>query len=174
MPEYIPSWRRAVRRRVRQFPRPLFGGLSIVVFILLWLPPTVTVPLSNQLAQRSLVAWTLFSLLGVLILIKAVIMAKVERPVSMLFLLSVLAGMGYIAMSDPYSLNHLSAFIFLSLALVGWMFWMAHDLDCAHLRWCALGGVIAVGESLVSLGIGERVLVTAAIAFINILYYDHL
>ncbi len=174
MPRYIPSWRRQVRRRAKRIPRPIYGALSLIALGLLWIPETVRQPISNQLAQGSRIAWGLFSICGLLVLIQAALMAKAERIFSMLFLLGVIAAMGYIATSDPYSLNHLSAFIFVSLALVGWKFWMAHDMDDSGLRWCALGGAIGIGAAFGNLGIGERVLMTASVAFINVLYYEHL
>lgn len=174
MPEYIPSWRRQARRRARRLPRPIYGTLTLVALGLLWIPQTVRVPISNQLAMGSKVAWALFGICGLLVLIQAALMAKAERVFSMLFMLGVIMAMGYIATSDPYSLNHLSAFIFVSLALVGWMFWMAHDVDDGYLRLTAIGGVVGIGAAFANLGIGERILMTASLAFINVLYYEHL
>ena len=76
MPEYIPSWRRKVRRRAKQVPRPIYGGLSLIALGLLWIPATIYQPISNQLAQGSRVAWVLFSICGLLVFIQAALMAK--------------------------------------------------------------------------------------------------
>lgn len=163
-----------MRRRARRVPRAVFGFLSLIGLILLWIPSMVPYPISNQLAEGNRIAWVMFILCGLVILLLIGVMAKAERFFSMLFLLGLMGGMGYIATSDPYSFNHLSAFIFIALALCGWMFWMAHDLDDSGCRWCALGAVLGVGLSFVSLGVGERVLMTSALAFVNVAYYSHL
>lgn len=134
----------------------------------------VPYPISVQLASGSRIAWAMFGLSGMVITLLACVMAKHERFFSLLFLVGVVATMGYISISDPFSLNHLSAFIFVALALCGWMFWLAHDLDDDGLRWCALGASLGVAISLASLGIGERVLITFALLFVNVAYYGHL
>jgi len=134
----------------------------------------VSQPISNQLAEGSKVAWIMFGLAAAVILLLMGVMAKSERFFSLLFLVGLMAGMGYIATSDPYSFNHLTAFIFIALALCGWMFWMANDLDDGSCRWCALGAALGVAVSLSSLGIGERILMTSALAFVNVAYYGHL
>lgn len=174
MPEYIPTWRRTIRKRARRIPAPIFGALSVICLALLWIPSMVAYPISNQLAEGNRIAWAMFLLCGIVILLLAATMVKAERFFSMLFLLGVMATMGYIASSDPNSLNHLSAFIMVSLALCGWMFWMANDLDDGGLRWCAIGAAAGILASFGSLGIGERILITSSLAFVNVAYYGHL
>lgn len=174
MAEYIPTWRRAVRKKARKVPKPIMGSVSTGAFGLLWVPWMVADPISNQLAEGSRIAWSMFALCGLVITLLAMVMVKAERFFSMLFLVGVIATMGYIASSDPNSLNHLAAFIMVAMALCGWMFWLAHDLDDTGCRWCAGLATAGVVVSVLSLGIGERILITGALAFVNVAYYNHL
>ncbi len=174
MPEYIPIWRKPVKRKINWIPRPIFGFLSVVALALLWVPWTVSTPISIQLARGDWLAWIPFLVLMLVVLNLAFALTKFERSLSSVFLIVVLILMGYIAMSDPLSVNHLFAFLALAIALCVWMLWIAHDLDEALLRVCAIAGVLSVFATFVSMGVGERLLISCALAFVNVLFYDHL
>ncbi|MEQ1823156.1 MAG: hypothetical protein ABL949_11645 [Fimbriimonadaceae bacterium] len=174
MPEYIPTWRKPRKRKINWIPRPLFGLLSLVALGFIWVPWTVSTPLSIQLARGDWLAWIPFAVLMLVVLNLAFALTRFEQGLSSVFLLVVIVLMGYIASSDPLSVNHLFAFIALAVALCVWMLWIAHDFDEALLRVCAVCAVLAICATFISLGLGERLLITSALAFVNVLFYDHL
>jgi hypothetical protein len=174
MAEYIPTWRKPSKRKINWIPRPVFGFLSLVALGLVWVPWMVSTPISIQLARGDWLAWIPFVVLMAVILNLAFALTRSKQGLSSVFLAVVLVLMGYIGTSDPLSLNHLFAFIALAVALCVWMLWIAHDFDEALLRVCAIAAVLSTFTSFASLGLGERLLISCSLAFVNVLFYDHL
>lgn len=141
--------------------------------VLLWLPGSLSEPISEQLHRGEWAAWILMALCGALLLALIGRMVRLERFASVAVLFGVLGMLGYIAYSDPYSPNHLFCFLAVSLLLSGWMGWMAWELEDRILTVLALGAVAAVAVSLGWLGVGERMLVTCATGAANELFLEH-
>lgn len=174
--EYIPTWRKPRAKRRRPNPGAGFGWTSVLALIFAWSPAqghSPYIPISLQLQNRELSAWALFGLLALLFGFLGLRLARFERLGSMVFLWSGIPLLGYIATSDPFSLNHLFAFISLSLMATVWMLWIAWDLEDRVLQTLSVLAVASIFCSFVSLGIGERLLVTAAVAFGATLLYEH-
>lgn len=174
--EYIPTWRKPAPKRRRPIPGTSFAWTSVLALVFAWTPGqgrNLYSPISLQLQNREFSAWALFGLLALLFGFLGLRLARFERLGSMVFLWSGIPLLGYIATSDPYSLNHLFVFIVLSLMATVWMLWIAWDLEDRLLQSLSVLAIVSVFCSVVSLGIGERLLVTAAVVFGAALLYEH-
>lgn len=174
--EYIPTWRKQASKKRRPIPGVAFGWTSLLALVFAWSPAqghSLYIPISLQLQNKEFSAWALFGLLALLFGFLGLRLARFERLGSMIFLWSGIPLLGYIATSDPFSLNHLFAFILLSLMATVWMLWIAWDLEDRVLQSLSVLAVFSIFCSFLSLGVGERLLVSAAVAFGAALLYEH-
>lgn len=173
---YRPYWRDPRHSPERGLKKSLLAIVSCVSLLMLLVPPRMgyNEPLSLQFATHEPAAWVCFAFMaGALGYFAARAWGREHH------LASVVCGgmclcLAALAITDPFSGRHLEYFMVLVL-LVGclhWGLWWTHE----NLKLFALA-VMATASVAVCfryLGYGERLLVLASTASINVVFYEHL
>ncbi len=173
---YVPIWRQ--KRAKRQIAaETVMGVASVAGLVLVWSPwrdpQELQTAISFQLAARDLVAVSLFVFMAFVLLSMAVRLKRAQRTASALLMGLEALALAYLAMSDPLSIDHLVTFVAVALASAGWLVVLALDLEDSWLGLASLGGVAALFLIPVSMGIGERVLITSCLVGMNVMFFRH-
>ena len=174
-----PAWRDPVRLRTEARARrlrPILGALSAVDLALLLLPPdgAYDEAISMQLARGATTAWALFVAMGVTLGYLAVRLWRWENRFGAIASILIIVGLGTIAVTHPYSSTHQETFLAMCGSIVlGHFVLMFARLDFRLIPTTALSA-FAVFLLFAHLGIGERLLIGATLATLNLLVYGDL
>jgi hypothetical protein len=150
--------------------------LSLMIGLLLALPPggAYDEAISLQLARGAPTAWALFVAMGATLGYLAVRLWGWENRVWAVAAGVVVLGLGAIAVTDPYSQGHQDPFTALCGAILLGQFGFFYG----HLDYRLLPTAVLAAFSLLlcfsHLGLGERLLIAASLAALNVLVYGHL
>ncbi len=153
-------------------PLAVCSALSIV--LLLW--PTAQgyqIPLSMEWAMGQTAGYFRLATMGLTLSVLGVKLWVKGCRFDALTCLFPMACLGYLASSNPWSMDHLAVFAFLALGLVIWHWLLAARLDDGKLKFMALAVLAAASVCLFSLGTGERALGVCTIVTANFAFYDH-
>jgi hypothetical protein len=153
------------------------GGLSIGAVGLLFLPAMepggLVEPIGFQIAVREWHALVLVAVLGVVTALVCIRLFAGGHWGGGLVLALDLIFLGFISGSDPKSGDHLFTYLLAASLTIGWLQWVARDLEDAIVEWLAYGSIAGVLVSFALMGVGERILLTCLLAGINLLYYGY-
>jgi hypothetical protein len=174
-PPKMPWWHEQRSKPTRGFHRYGLALLSLLILALGAWPPSngYDEPISLQVWREEPRAILMFIFMGVLLLYTATRLWKYERYFSSLFCFGSVAGLFFIATTNPFSDAHLTMFIFLLFFSVTWIWFLYAELFDVKLLVCALAAMLSVLYCIASLGMGERTFILSTLAGINVLYYEH-
>ena len=173
---YKPFWRDPAHAPERGLKKSFMAIASCVAVLMLAVPPTkgYDEPISLQMAAHDPAAWICFIfMLGALGYFAARAWGR-EHHLTSLACGAMCLCLAAIAVTNPFSSGHLGAFTALVLIMgcMHWGLWWSHEN--AKLFALAALATGAAALCVVSLGYGERLLVIASTAAINVVFYEHI
>lgn len=126
-------------------------------------------PMSLQIARGEKLAWVVFCFAGCAVLAAVPTLVRVGRYFSGVFCGLVVLGLWVLATTNPASKVHLTVFIYLAAAILGWLWALwASLLDGRLLVYASVATLGALG-CILSFGVGERVMILSSLAGLNTL-----
>ncbi len=172
----VPLWRLAKKHR-QVVVETVMGLASVAGLVLLWSPWRETEDLqtaiSLQLANGDLVACALFLFMGIVLAAMAQRSWRAGRKASAVLMAAEIAALACLAFTDPLSTDHLITFVALAVVSASWLVVLALDLEDSWLGFAAFAGVLAIGMIPMSVGLGERALITSCLAGMNLMFFRH-
>lgn len=174
-----PAWRDPARLRAEAHARrmrPVLALLTLLCLLLLLLPPdgAYDEAISLQLSRGAPTAWALFLAMGVTLGYLAVRLWRWENRIWAFAAALVIVGLATIAVTDPYSATHQETFLTMcALIVLGHFGFLYGHLDLRLVPTATLT-VVAAFLCVGHLGLGERLLIGASLASLNLLVYGHL
>ena len=170
-PPKPPIWRDPKRRAIRNSRNVVVMGASLVAAVVILLPPArgYHEPISFQIQRGEPLAWLLFWLMAVAALASLPTLLKKERWLSAILCLGVAVALIALARTDPRSSLHLSVFLYLAGAILGWTWCLWVTIQES---WFLLAAALASGGAiacLASFGVGERLLISSSLLALNVL-----
>ena len=174
---FVPAWRRPKKRNRVLVAEAVMALASVTGLLLVWAPwrdpHLLQTAISLQFARGDGVAAALFLFMALVLLLMAVRLWRASRMASALLMGIEVAALALLSKTDPDSLDHLFVFAAVAVASAGWLVVLAIDLEDPWLGVASLGGVAALCTIPVSLGIGERALITSCLAGMNLMFFRH-
>jgi hypothetical protein len=174
---YVPVWRQGKLTKRQVVTEVVMVLASLAGLVLVWspwrAPEGLDTAISLQLAQGDVVAVALFAFMGLVLLAMAVRLWRAYRRASALLMAAEVAGLYCLAVTDPSSFEHLAVFGGVALASASWLAVLALDLEDPWLSVVAAVGVMSVFTIPLSLGIGERALITSCLTGMNLMFFRH-
>jgi len=115
------------------------------------------------------VAWVIIACIGGAALASIPPLIAAGRYVSSFYFLLVVLGLGALARTNPMSADHLSIFGYLTGGLLLWLWCVWLDVRNFFLLLCSCAATFGAFGCLISLGIGERVMILGTLAALNTL-----
>lgn len=175
-PPKAPYWRDP-RYQARRFRRNLVVAFCSSICIIACLVPPETSyseAISLQIARGDKLAWAMFILIGCTVMAAIPTLIRVRRYASSFFCLLVGVSLWVLASTEPKSANHLSAFVFLAIAMLKWAWGLALSLFDGRLLVLACIASIGAGGCLVNFGVGERMMIVSSLGTLNVLLLSDL
>lgn len=174
---YIPMWRRKAARR-RVWSEVAMAAVSLAGLVFVWTPwrevRGLHTAISVQLSRGDAAAVALFVFMGLVLAAMAERLLRAGRKASALLMALEAVALGYLAFSDPYSFDHLATFVMVAIASSCWLVVLAYDLEDWWLGAASVGSIVALSMiPTVSMGLGERALVTSCLAGMNVMFFRH-
>jgi hypothetical protein len=174
---YVPIWRQGKRTRRQVATESVMALASLAGAVLVWSPwrdpEHLKTAISLQLAQGDIVATALFGFMALVLLAMAVRLWRAYRRASAFLMAAEVAGLYCMAVTHPASFEHLATFAGVALASASWLVVLALDLEDQWLFVVAAVGVLAVFSIPVSIGFGERALITSCLVGMNVMFFRH-
>lgn len=152
------------------------GVLTLACILILALPDKFDYAraISFQLAEGGISAKLLFVAMHLLLLYMALRLLVWRQYLGAFTSIAMVIGLAIIAFTNPFSLLHNTAFIYLSIVTcttLGLLSWLHSDMVLFVMTITAgIGFIVCFSQ----LGLGERILIASACVGMNSLYYNHL
>jgi hypothetical protein len=174
---HTPYWRDPAHSPEHGAKKSLLAILSLLAVSMLLIPPAhggYDEPLSVQLVLHEPAAWICFAFMLTALAYFGKRMWAKEHYAATIACVAMCGCLLAIAATNPFSSAHFFAFscLVILMGLLHWGLWWTHEN--AKLFALAVLATGAVGVCFVWLGFGERLLIMASTASLNVVFYEHI
>jgi hypothetical protein len=175
-PPKPPYWRDPKYLLRRQRRNLVVALCSVICLVIACLPPSTSYfeAISFQIARGDRLAWAMFILMGSTVLVAVPTLIRARRLASGLLCILVALGLWALSATHPESLNHLTVFVCLALAILAWAWGLWASLLDGRLFFFAAAASAGAVTCLFSFGIGERVMIGSSLGVLNTLLLSDL
>lgn len=173
---YVPIWRqqRSKKRVAAEYTMVLASAAAL---ILVWMPfdgqEGLVTAISVQLAEGSIAAAALFLFMALVLGLMAQRLWRADRKASSALMLAEIAALALLAMTNPNSIDHLLVFAAVALSSAGWLVVSAFGLGDRLLHLAAALGIFSISLIPVSIGMGERALISTCVLGMDLMFFRH-
>ena len=168
-------WRDPRHKPATGWRRYAVGTFSLLTLVLGLLPPSggYAEPISFQLARGEVVAWLLFTVMGLALSYVAFHSFRQGQGFSGLFCSLAVIGLVAIALTNPRSSLHLGIFSGVVLALLLWLWGIRAEFQDFKFDISFYAALIGTLLCLFRLGLGERTIILSSLFALNVLFYGY-